>query len=64
LVVAVSGRSKELRELAQGRNPSVLTEIEGLRDRVEARGGTLEVESPPGSGTLVTAWIPERRFRG
>jgi signal transduction histidine kinase len=38
--------------------------IEGLRDRVEARGGTLEVDSPPGSGTLVTAWIPERRFRG
>ncbi|HTX31113.1 MAG TPA: MASE1 domain-containing protein [Solirubrobacteraceae bacterium] len=37
--------------------------IEGLRDRVEARGGTLEVDSPLGHGTRVTAWIPERRFR-
>jgi signal transduction histidine kinase len=37
--------------------------IEGLRDRVEARGGTLEVESPPGGGTRITAWIPERKLR-
>ena len=32
--------------------------LEGLRDRVEAMGGTFGVESPPGRGTRVTAAIP------
>jgi signal transduction histidine kinase len=30
----------------------------GLRDRAAALNGTLEVESPPGAGTLVTATLP------
>ena len=30
----------------------------GLRDRVEAAGGTLEIESPAGEGTRITAHIP------
>ena len=30
----------------------------GLRDRVEALGGTLNVESPPGGGTTVVATLP------
>jgi signal transduction histidine kinase len=30
----------------------------GLRDRVEAVGGRLEVESPRGDGTRITAWLP------
>ena len=33
--------------------------LEGLRDRVEAIGGTFSVESEPGLGTRVTAVIPE-----
>lgn len=33
--------------------------IEGLRDRVEALGGTFELYSPIGRGTTVTARIPE-----
>jgi PAS domain S-box-containing protein len=32
--------------------------IVGLRDRVDALGGTLEVESPPGAGTVVRARLP------
>jgi signal transduction histidine kinase len=30
----------------------------GIRDRVEAVGGTLAVQSPPGSGTVLTARLP------
>jgi signal transduction histidine kinase len=29
-----------------------------LRDRVESIGGRLRVDSPPGAGTRITAWIP------
>jgi signal transduction histidine kinase len=32
--------------------------LEGLRDRVEAIGGTFAVDSAPGQGTRVTAVIP------
>jgi len=34
------------------------TGLTGLRDRVEALGGTMEVDSPPGSGTSVQVRIP------
>jgi signal transduction histidine kinase len=34
------------------------TGLTGLRDRVEALGGTMEVDSPPGKGTSVRARIP------
>jgi PAS domain S-box-containing protein len=32
--------------------------LRGLGDRVEALGGRLRVDSPPGAGTTLTAWIP------
>lgn len=32
--------------------------LRGLADRVHALDGDLEVESPPGSGTIIRAWIP------
>jgi signal transduction histidine kinase len=32
--------------------------LTGIRDRVEAVGGTLAVHSPPGSGTILTARLP------
>ena len=32
--------------------------LQGLRDRVEAIGGTFELESPRGAGTRVEAVIP------
>ncbi|MFZ1996981.1 MAG: histidine kinase [Solirubrobacteraceae bacterium] len=32
--------------------------VQGLRDRVEATGGSLEIDSPPGAGTRIIADIP------
>jgi signal transduction histidine kinase/uncharacterized protein YhfF len=37
--------------------------LRGLADRVRALGGTLEVESPPGAGTRLTADIPLAPYR-
>jgi signal transduction histidine kinase len=32
--------------------------IKGLADRIDALDGQLEIDSPPGAGTRVTATIP------
>ena len=32
--------------------------LQGLRDRVEAVSGTLDIDSPPGSGTIMRARLP------
>jgi glucose-6-phosphate-specific signal transduction histidine kinase len=32
--------------------------LTGLRDRIEALGGQLKIESPSGSGTLIEVEIP------
>jgi signal transduction histidine kinase len=44
-----------------GANPAAGTGLTGLADRVAALGGRLEVESPPGGGTVVRAEMPARR---
>jgi signal transduction histidine kinase len=41
-----------------GADPAVGTGLRGLQDRVAAFDGTLDVSSPPGGGTTVTATIP------
>jgi signal transduction histidine kinase len=41
-----------------GADPRRGTGIIGLTDRVEALGGTLAVDSPPGQGTRLTAEFP------
>jgi signal transduction histidine kinase len=41
-----------------GADPSTGSGLLGLRDRVEALDGTLEVDSPPGIGTTVTVELP------
>jgi signal transduction histidine kinase len=43
-----------------GAHQSRGTGLTGLRDRVEALGGWLEITSPPGEGTLLVAEIPTR----
>jgi signal transduction histidine kinase len=37
--------------------------LQGLRDRVEALGGSFSVTSPPGEGTRVSAAIPAQTDR-
>jgi signal transduction histidine kinase len=43
---------------AGGADTSRGSGLTGIRDRVEAFGGTLAVHSPPGLGTVVTARLP------
>ena len=35
--------------------------LQGLRDRLAALNGTLDVESPPGAGTALRARLPSPR---
>ena len=46
---------------AGGADPRRGSGLRGLADRVEALGGRLRVESPPGGGTLVEAVLPTAR---
>ncbi len=41
-----------------GADPATGTGLRGLRDRVEALEGSLEIDSPPGCGTTVTVELP------
>ena len=41
-----------------GADPARGSGLRGLADRVEALGGTLSVESPPGAGTRLEAELP------
>jgi signal transduction histidine kinase len=41
-----------------GARPTTGSGLEGLRDRVEAIGGTLEIDSPAGRGTRILASLP------
>jgi signal transduction histidine kinase len=41
-----------------GADPSLGSGLIGLRDRVEALGGTIAVHSPPGAGTELTVELP------
>jgi len=41
-----------------GADPTRGSGLVGLRDRVEAMGGSIEVESPVGAGTVVHVCLP------
>jgi hypothetical protein len=70
LVLAVPGWSispDRTSEFVSGRNPlavealptdALLTVGSGLADRVAALGGVLRIDSPPGTGTTLTAELP------
>jgi signal transduction histidine kinase len=47
-----------------GADPSRGSGLIGLKDRVEALGGTFEIESPPGTGTLITVKVPVSSEQG
>jgi signal transduction histidine kinase len=44
-----------------GADPARGSGLTGLRDRIEARGGTLHITSPPGGGTTLLIQIPAGR---
>jgi signal transduction histidine kinase len=43
---------------AGGADPAAGSGLRGLADRVEALGGRLTVDSPPGAGTTLRAELP------
>jgi signal transduction histidine kinase len=43
-----------------GADPARGSGLIGLRDRAEALGGSIEVSSPPGEGTLILVRLPLR----
>jgi signal transduction histidine kinase len=45
---------------AGGADPAGGTGLRGLADRIDALGGHLEIHSPPGAGTRLTARLPVR----
>jgi signal transduction histidine kinase len=47
-----------------GADPASGTGLRGLADRVDTLGGQLELDSPPGAGTRVSARLPLRRPGG
>jgi signal transduction histidine kinase len=47
-----------------GADPASGTGLRGLADRIEALGGRLEIDSPPGTGTRISARLPLRHAPG
>jgi signal transduction histidine kinase len=62
--IAVSGNGRlrfDVADDGEGFDPATTPHGNGLtnmRDRIDALGGTLEIDSAPGSGTRVTGMIP------
>lgn len=56
MTVADDGRGFDPKALSPGH----LGGLRGMRERLGAVGGRLEVESRPGSGTRIIAWLPAR----
>jgi PAS domain S-box-containing protein len=54
LAVSDDGRGFDLRSPGHGRRLGVA----GMRERVQLVDGTLDVETAPGEGTTVLAWVP------
>ena len=61
--VAVEARERKLRVFVNddgvgGADPARGSGLVGLRDRVEAFGGTLNIQSPVGAGTTLQVELP------
>jgi signal transduction histidine kinase len=67
--VVVEGRDSTLRvrvrdEGVGGAEPQRGSGLIGLRDRVEALGGSIDVRSPVGQGTVIQVSLPIERVDG
>ena len=63
VAVAVDGRALRVEVRDDGRggaDPAEGSGLLGLRDRVEAIGGTMQLTSPPGVGTSLLVELPLR----
>jgi signal transduction histidine kinase/uncharacterized protein YhfF len=64
--VVLKGRTLEIEvsdDGVGGANATGGSGLRGLADRIEALGGTLELDSPPGEGTRIAASIPLAPWR-
>jgi signal transduction histidine kinase len=52
------GESRTSRRSPDGADPARGSGLRGLADRVSSLDGQLDVESPPGRGTTISAHIP------
>jgi hypothetical protein len=57
IAIGLDAARAELDEFARGIHPPALVEG-GLADRVEALGGPLRLDSPPGRGTPLSVELP------
>lgn len=60
MLISDDGKSFDVRRLAHSRSGRHLGLL-GMRERLEMVGGRFRVESAPGQGTTVAAWIPTGR---
>lgn len=58
-----NGKSFEVERVLHARSQKHLGLL-GMRERLEMVGGRFSVESAPGKGTVITAQLPLRKFRG
>lgn len=62
MLISDDGKSFDVRRLAHSRSGRHLGLL-GMRERLEMVGGRFRVESAPGQGTTVAAWIPTGRTK-
>ncbi len=62
MTIGDDGKSFQVQRVLLARGSKRLGLL-GMRERLEMVGGRLEVESAPGKGTLITAWIPFPKVR-
>ena len=62
MTIGDDGKSFQVQRVLMARGSKRLGLL-GMRERLEMVGGRLEVESSPGTGTMITAWIPFPKVR-
>lgn len=63
LTVSDDGQGFDGQNLPQNGHASGGLGLRGMRERIERLGGTIYIQSNPGAGTAIVAFLPERRER-